>query len=601
MKKGKITMLKKTAVILMALILSVCTITACSDNTSEKNSSSASSQKSSDTSDSSTNSSSASGTESSSATSGDMFADGDYKDVTSETADAEITLSGSSGTISDTTRGSSGSEVKITSKGIYKVSGTSEDVSIVVDDSTKSGNIYLILDNVNMTNASAACIDVENCDKLIIQCVGENTLTYNNTDEKADTDGAVYAKDDVTVNGSGKLNISSKLHGVVCKNDFKVTDGEISITSGSVGIKADDSVRMGGGKINIDSGHDGIKLSNDDNNSYFYFEKAELNVNAGYDGISVIAGDDSSDFTGNLTFSGGTVNVTSGGGSSNSKNSETSQKGIKSDGNITVSDTSVTISSADDAIHGNSAITVNSGTIEVATSDDGITASNDLTVNGGEIKITQSYEALEAQNITINDGNISLVSSDDGINTAGGSDTSATDDTPWGSQSTDAKLTINGGYVYLNASGDGLDSNGSIYVTGGTVIVEGPTANDNGALDKGDSSDCVASITGGTVLALGSEGMAVNFDTGTQCSGLVSISGTSGTTISVNDGSDFTFTTTKDFSSAVYSSPDMKEGNSYTITAGSSTADMDFSSGLYYSNVSGGMGGMQGGPGGNMR
>ena len=121
----------------------------------------------------------------------------------------------------------------------------------------------------------------------------------------------------------------------------------------------------------------------------------------------------------------------------------------------------------------------------------------------------------------------------------------------------------------------------------------------NGALDKGDGSGCVASITGGTVLAIGSTDMAVNFGAGTQCSGLVSLSGSSGTKIAVEDGSGFTFTATKSFGCVVYSSPKMSKGNSYTITAGSSSATMDFSSSLYYSNVSGmgGPGGMPGGPG----
>ena len=103
----------------------------------------------------------------------------------------------------------------------------------------------------------------------------------------------------------------------------------------------------------------------------------------------------------------------------------------------------------------------------------------------------------------------------------------------------------------------------------------------------------------GTVLAIGSTGMAVNFDSGTQCSALVQISGDSGTEISVDDGSGFKYTATKSFACAVYSSLSMNQGNSYTMTAGSSTASMDFTSGLYYSNVAsmGGMGGM-GGPGG---
>lgn len=586
-------MLRKTTAIFVSLLLSVCCLTACSGGSSETSSdSSGSSQsKASQTSQSSQSSQSS---QASSALSSDMFADSDTKDVTGENIDAEITLVGNSGTISDTTRGSSGSEVTITSKGVYKVTGSSENVSIKINDTTKSGNIYLILDGVTMNNTEGSCINVENCDKLIIQCSGQNALTYNPSDSSTKEDGAVYSKDDLTINGSGALNITSSLHGIVCKNDLRITNSNMSVFAESIGIKAGDSLRMGGGKTSVTSGHDGIQLENDDNSSFFYFENSELSVTSGYDGISVKAGDDNADFTGYVTLSGGTVNITtaSGSGSSSSKDSNTSQKGIKTDGVINIADTVLNVSAADDAIHGNSSIVISSGTLELSSSDDGITASDKLTIDGGTVKVTKSYEGLEGKDIVINGGDVSVVSSDDGINTSGGSDSTQKNDDPWSSTSSDASLTINGGNIYVNANGDGLDSNGSIYVTGGTVIVEGPSGSGNGALDKGDGTGCVLSITGGTVLAIGSTDMAVNFDSGTQCSALVTLSGEAGTNITVDDGSDLSFTATKSFGCAVYSSPKMTQGNSYIITAGTATAKMDFSSGLYYSDVA-----SRGGPG----
>jgi len=597
-------MLKKSAVIFMSLILSVCCLTACSNNSSKDSSSQVSIISGTSSEKTESNNGDQSGTqssaESSSVSSDEMFSDSDTKDVTSESVNAEIKLSGNEGTISDTTRGTSGSEVTITSKGIYKVTGSSENVSIVINDTTESGNIYLILDSVSMTNTKAPCINVKSCDKLIIQCTGSSSLTYNNSDSSAKEDGAVYAKDDVTINGSGSLNINSSLHAIVCKKDLKITGSTLTTEASSIGIKAGNSLRIGGGTINITSAHDGIKLENDDNDSYFYFEKADMTVTSGYDGISVKASDDNKEFSGYVTLNSGKLKITtaSGSGSSSSKNSSTSQKGIKTDGNITVAGTELEISSADDAIHGNAGITINSGTLELSSSDDGITASGDLTINGGTVNVTKSYEGIEGANITINDGTVSIKSSDDGINTSGGSDSTQSNDDKWNT-SDNSKLTINGGKVYVNADGDGLDSNGSIYITGGTVIVEGPTSNNNGAIDKGDGSGATASITGGTVLALGSSGMAVNFDSGTQCSALVDLSGTSGTEISVDDGSGFTYTATKDFQCVVYSSPSLSQGNSYTIKAGNSTATMDFTSSLYYSNVST-MGGGMGGPGGVM-
>ncbi len=583
MLKGESIMRKKGMAIFMAMLLSVCCLTAC-DNGGTEASGGGSSTGTVSTSSVSDGSSTAEQS-STAVDTGDMFADGDYNDVTGENANAEITLSGSQGTISDTTRGSSGSTVTITSKGTYRITGSSEEVTIVVNDDQQSGNIYLILDNVTMKNSATACINVQAADKVIIQCVGNNSLTMTAGEADGKIDGAIYSKDDVTINGSGTLSVNSALHGIVCKADLKITGGTLNVNADSVGIQADNSVRIGGGKTTVISGHDGVKLADSKNSSFFCMQDGTLTIEAGYDGISVKADSgNSADFTGYTALNGGKLTITAGGGSDNSKNSSTSQKGIKCDGLISFAGTEVTVSSADDAVHGNAGITVDSGTLSLSSSDDGITASGDLTINGGTINVSKSYEGLEAYNITINSGDIRVYSSDDGFNCAGGSDTSSSgDDMPgrWSSAGSDAKLTINGGTVYVNANGDGLDSNGSIYVTGGTTIVEGPTGDGNGALDAGDGADCVASITGGTVLAIGSTGMAVNFDAGTQCSGLVSLSGASGTTITVDDGSGFSFEATKSFACVVYSSPGMTQGNSYTVTAGSSTASLDFSSGLY--------------------
>lgn len=528
------------------------------------------------------------------------FADGDYKDVTSETPNATITLNGNTGTISDTTRGSDGDTVTITSKGIYHISGTSKDVSIVIDDSTQSGNIYLVLDNVTMENAAKPCIIVEAADKVILQCVGTNTLTYTANDEKYD--GAIYAKDDLTINGSGTLSVSSSLHGIVCKKDLRITGADICVEADSVGIQSLKTIRMSNASVSIISGHDGMQIQGDAKENYLYLASGKVSIEAGYDGVDLSK--ESDDATVECLLAGGELSIVAGGGSQNSKDSKTSQKGIKCDGDIKIGDVDLTISTADDALHSGENVYITDGTLELSSSDDGVHADNILSISGGKMSVTKSYEGLEAYEILISGGATSVVASDDGINAAGGSDTNSTESAParWGGMSeSTGTLTISGGYLYVNAQGDGLDSNGSLYVTGGTVIVEGPTDGGNGALDKGDGNDCVAEITGGTVLAIGSTGMAVNFNSGSQCSGLVGLTGEAGTTITVEDGSGFSFTTTKAFQCIVYSSPSMSKGNSYDVKAGTESVTMDFGDSLYYSDVAsadpGGMGGRQGNPG----
>ena len=210
------------------------------------------------------------------AVAGDYFSNSDIKDVTGETPDAVITLEGASGTISDTTRGASGSTVTITAKGVYRVSGTAENVTIIVRDTTKSGNIYLVLDGVTMTNSDLPCILVESADKVIIQCAGENSLTY--TAASAEADGAIYARDDVTLNGTGSLTVASSLHGIVGCDDVKITGGTLTVRADSIGIKANDSVRIGGGSVSIVSGHDGVQVDSDDGSGCFYMNGGALTI-----------------------------------------------------------------------------------------------------------------------------------------------------------------------------------------------------------------------------------------------------------------------------------------------------------------------------------
>ncbi len=593
-------MKKKLAVIFLALIVSISSLTACSDKTDGSSSVALNPDNQTETA-SLSNEKPETADNAMSENSKNAFADGDYKNVESEPADAQIKLSGKQGTISDTARGSSGSEVTITSKGIYHVSGESENVSIIINDSAKSGNIYLVLDNVNMKNDSQPCIIAQQCDKLIVQCAGKNSLEYSAEDNDSGLDGAVYSNDDITINGSGDLAVTSKQHGIVSKNDLKITGTSLNVTAAAIGLKAKDSIRIGGGEISVNSEHDGVQVENKSGDSYLHMEKGTLNIETEYDGIDVGTSGDL--FSGYINLAGGTVNIKAGGGSENSADGENSQKGVKCDGDIYFENADINVSSADDAVHSGASVKASGSKLELSTSDDGITATDNLIISDGEITVSKSYEGLEATNIVIDGGKVNVTSSDDGINAGGGSDTASTEKGPWGSGSASGTLNINGGEVYINASGDGLDSNGSIYVTGGTVIVEGPTNDGNGAIDKGDSSECTASITGGTVIAIGSQGMAVNFDSGTQCSALVSLSGSAGDEISADDGSGFSFKATKSFECVVYSSPKLSQGSTYKLTAGSSSADMDFTSGLYYSNVeSHGFGGMGGAPmgGGHM-
>lgn len=209
-----------------------------------------------------------------------------------------------------------------------------------------------------------------------------------------------------------------------------------------------------------------------------------------------------------------------GGGETNwdmSDESDISRKGMKSGKKMILSGGTFSVDSYDDAFHSNGSVAVSNGDFSVETGDDGIHADGELNISGGTIKITKSYEGLEGNQIVINHAEIEIVSSDDGINAYGGQNSfgggssKKTEETP--------DLRISGGTLLIDAEGDGIDSNGNLTIEGGNIVVNGPVRDGNGAIDSGSENGGICTISGGTILALGSSGMAETFSAESkQCS-----------------------------------------------------------------------------------
>ncbi len=309
--------------------------------------------------------------------------------------------------------------------------------------------------------------------------------------------------------------------------------------------------------------------------------------------------------------------------STSSDADSTSTKGIKSDGALYVNGGTFTINSVDDSFHSNSDVTINDGTYTISSGDDGIHADSALLVNGGTITVTESYEGLEGLNITINDGKIDITASDDGMNAAGGNDESGfggrggdgfkgmqapdaaqksdsasdtaqttgnitvaaqkSDSTSDTAQDTDAAsedemwMVINGGYVHVLAGGDGLDSNGDLTINGGEVYVDGPSDNGNSAIDYGEKSSFY--INGGTVVAVGSSGMAedVSSDSKQQAAfvKLDSQVDAGDVTLKDADGNEIiSYTVQKKYDCVIISTADLKAGQTYTLSASGNESEV---------------------------
>ena len=524
------------------------------------------------------------------------FSDRDLDGSYDESKATRIALSDGGTTVTGDGATVSGNTVTITTAGTYLISGTLSEGQIKVE-ANEADKVQLVLSGATVTSANSAALHVAKADKVFLTLAdgSENTLATSGAYAAADDsaiDGAVFSRSDLTVNGGGSLAVSSaESNGIVCKDDVVLASGSTTVTAAKHAIQANDSVRIAGGSYTLHAGTDGIHAKNDEDSKLGY-----------------------------IYVAGGSLDITA-----------------ESDG-----------------FDANYVLRVDGGTITVSAGDDGLHAESDLTINGGDIIVTKSNEGLEGARVTIAGGTQDVAASDDGVNASGDPDdsdsSSDTDDassknnapgsdrpgTSGGGQMTggqeppaqdqggggdsappqgrqggqgdsappqegkggmtagadeSAYLLITGGTLTVKADGDGLDSDGALEVSGGEVYVNGPTSDGDSAIDYGDGS--TATITGGTVVALGSTGMAEGFgNSSTQGSMLVSASGNTGDTVTLSDSSGkvlCSYVAQKSFACVLVSAPGVEQGKSYTLKVGSNSIDVTLD-GITYSNVSGGMG-----------
>ncbi len=555
-------------------------------------------------------------------TDAEMFTDRDLRTTYDESSAVTIELNGSSATASSNSVKISGSTVQITEEATYIISGTLDDGMLVVN-TTDTAKLQLVFNGVEITSSTSAALYILEADKVIITLAdgAENSLTNGGefiAIDDENIDAALYSKQDLTINGSGTLTVTSPAgHGIVGKDDLVITGGVLNVHAANHALDANDSVRFTAAELTATAGKDGIHCENNDDSSrgFIYISGGTMNIEAEGDGISagyylhitngsfdILAGGGyengtkkSSDNWGGFPGGGfggrpgGGKGGRAGSGSSDSSaatdDSSTSMKGIKSVSTMQIDGGDFTIDSADDAVHSDTSLTVNGGTFNIASGDDALHAEDALAVAAGTINITTSYEALEALHITISGGDIKAVSSDDGLNAAGGTDSSGTTggrDGMFGgggfggmSANSNGSIVISGGTIYLQASGDGIDANGTLEITGGHTTVTGPTQGDTAVLDY----DKTAVISGGTFIGTGSSMMAQSITGSGQ--GVIALSvgqQSAGTQITIKDqtGNEvLSHTPELSYQIMVFSSPDVVSGDSYNITIGSQSGEFE--------------------------
>lgn len=531
----------------------------------------------------------------------------------------------------------SGDKVTITQAGEYLITGSMNGQIYV--EAGKEDTVVLRLAGAEIVNVSDAAIHIENAGTtwLWLDEGTENLLQSGaapaegvlsaQADEEA-SGGAVYARDDLTIAGEGSLRVLGYLNnGVQTSNNLTISGGNITVEAVNHGMKGKDSVAVTGGSLDIQAVGDGIKSDDATGEGYgtVTISGGEISIRADQDGVQAET---------TLEVTGGSFDIVTGGGSANASDrggdrggfggwfgmdvndtwdreddGQPSAKGFKSGVATTITGGTITADCLDDAIHSNGDITISGGVMTLATGDDGVHADNALLIQDGTITVTQSYEGLEANLITIDGGTLDITARDDGINAYGGQNRMGGGRGGFGGggKTTDTmpELTINGGTITVNAGGDGLDSNGNLTVNGGVTIVNGPTNSGNGALDVGSENGGVATVTGGTVLALGASGMDETFDGGsTQCSLRYRWSSafSAGDEILITDAAGkelFRYTAVKSGSSVVFTAPELTQGGAYTVKAGSLTGSITLDS--VSASAGTGGGGFGGGFGGGGR
>ena len=523
-----------------------------------------------------------------------------------------ITYNGTTATV-----GNGVSGVEVSSNGAHiVVNSTVSGVEYVLNGTTTNGSFKVYSENkfklslagVSILNPVGAAINIQSSKRVFVVCADEttNVLTdgssYTATTDGEDMKACLFSEGQLIFSGGGSLTVTGNYKHAIPSDDYVRFRSGCNITVVSAkkdGIHTNESVIIGGGILNISSDGDAIqceeggitmtggfaKLSTTDNKAHGLKSCLDVVISGGAIQAQV-AGAASKGIScdGNLTISGGKLTAFTSQTALYEDNDLSSCAGIKCDGNILITGGEIAIQSTGGAgkgINCDGSITINDGTVKVITtgtqcvygkldsSAKGIKADGALTINGGTVLVKatggEGSEGIESKSVlTVNEGTVAALCYDDCMNASN-------------------SIVLNGGNIYCYSSGnDGIDSNGTLTITGGVIVSSGTTSPEDGF----DCDQNTFKITGGIVLGIGGGTSTPTSSVCTQRTVIYGGSGSNGEILNIQsaDGTSIlTYQIPRAYSqmTVLFSSPNLTSGGSYTISKGGTVSGGSEFFGLY--------------------
>ena len=485
-----------------------------------------------------------------------------------ESQATQVTLAAQTATVTGQGASFSDQTLTITQAGTYVLTGSGKNIKLVVE-AADTDQVHLVFQNLTL-EGEGSLLRINKAQEVVISLAegSQNALTESQASDDEKVKATIHSQVPLTLNGTGNLTLTALTKNALeVEDDLKVSGGTYTVKAANHGFKAEGALDIEAATLTIEAGKDGLHAEHDETT-----ERANISLNPTQ--LSIAATEDGVDAGNELTIKGGTITVSQSeeglearvirqlGGDVTIKSSDDGVNASAGSSSKT-SDTSATSKTTDASATSNTADT--SSSASQATSDSATASAPDSQSTADPAATSQTDQANQDKNQTPPAPTAGQAPPQGGQPPQNGQGPGSMP--PGGQEESDPSLQIilEGGTLTVDAEGDGIDSNGTVTISGGSLVVNGSVQGGNGPLDA--SGDIT--ITGGRVWALGTSDMLQGFAQGsTQASITANIAGTAGQTLIILDANGKEVarqTASKDFQAVIMSSADLVDGQTYTI------------------------------------